>query len=104
MNLARTFVFVRHRVHVQPLADRTDHLDAMLVAAMAGSAFFAPAVTASRVATTVRPAVRMSSGEDPTANPLTQVAAARSATAAVALILALYPHQPELQPSLIPQS
>ena len=72
MNLARTFVFVRHRVHVQPLADRTDHLDAMLVAAMAGSAFFAPAVTASRVATTVRPAVRMSSGEDPTANPLTQ--------------------------------
>ena len=44
----------------------------MLVAAMAGSAFFAPAVAASRVATTVRPAVRMSSGEDPTANPLTQ--------------------------------
>ena len=75
----------------------------MLVAVMAGSAFFAPAATASRVATT-RPAVRMSSGEDPTANPLTQVAAARSATAAVALILARYPHQPELQPSLIPQS
>ena len=43
----------------------------MLVAVMAGSAFFAPAATASRVATT-RPAVRMSSGEDPTANPLTQ--------------------------------
>ena len=44
----------------------------MLVAAMAGSAFFAPVATASRVATTVRPAVRMSSGEDPTANPLTK--------------------------------
>ena len=44
----------------------------MLVAVVAGSAFFAPAATASRVATTARPAVRMSSGEDPTANPLTQ--------------------------------
>lgn len=80
----------------------------MLVAVMAGSAFFAPAATASRVATT-RPAVRMSSGEDPTANPLTQVVVRSQIrncgrSPSRTLILALYPHQPEIQPSLIPQS
>ena len=43
---------------------------AMLVAVVAGSAFFVPAASASRAAA-ARPAVRMSSGgEDPTANPL----------------------------------
>ena len=79
----------------------------MLVAVMAGSAFFAPAATASRVATT-RPAVRMSSGEDLTANPLTQVVSSQirncGRSPSRTLILALYPHQPEIQPSLIPQS
>ena len=45
---------------------------AMLVAVVAGSAFFVPAASASRAAT-ARPAVRMSLGdEDPTANPLIQ--------------------------------
>ena len=44
----------------------------MLVAVVAGSAFFVPAASASRAAA-ARPAVRMSSGgEDPTANPLIQ--------------------------------
>ena len=74
----------------------------MLVAMMAGSAFFAPAATASRVATT-RPAVRMSSGEDPTANPLTQVACSQirncGRSPSRTLILALYPHQPERVPT-----
>ena len=45
----------------------------MLVAAtIAGTAFFAPTASATRVAPTVRLAVRMSSEEDPTANPVTQ--------------------------------
>ena len=44
----------------------------MLVAVVAGSAFFVPAASASRAAA-ARPAVRMSSGdEDPTASPLVQ--------------------------------
>ena len=44
----------------------------MLVAVVAGSAFFVPAASASRAAA-ARPVVRMSSGdEDPTANPLIQ--------------------------------
>ena len=44
----------------------------MLVAVVAGSAFFVPAASASRAAA-ARPAVRMSSGdEDPMANPLIQ--------------------------------